>query len=107
MKLSVKALSVNECFQGRRFKTKRYLLYERLTLQQLSEMSIPTGKLSATYIFGVSNSNSDADNLVKPFQDILQKKYGFNDRMIYRTVIEKVLVKKGEEFIEFRLDPLE
>ena len=64
------------------------------------------GKLSLRLRFGLSSKNMDVDNGVKPFVDILQKRYGFNDRYIYRLNVEKVDVKKGEEFIEFDIEPL-
>ena len=49
--------------------------------------------------FGLSNKASDIDNPVKPILDILQKKYGFNDRDIYELHIKKTIVSKGNEFI--------
>ena len=62
---------------------------------------IPDGDLQLTIYAGVSNMNMDADNVVKPFVDILQKKYSFNDRRIKKLIVEKGKVKKGEEYIEF------
>lgn len=49
--------------------------------------------------FGFSNKASDLDNPVKPILDILQKKYGFNDRDIYELHIKKTIVPKGNEYI--------
>lgn len=98
--MNIKALSINECFQGRRFRTAKYLLYSRKIIDELPDSSeIPEGKLEAYYVFGVSNSASDTDNMVKPLQDLLQKKYGFNDKQIYRFTAQKIIVKKGNEFI--------
>lgn len=54
--------------------------------------------------FGLSSPLADWDNGVKPFQDVLQKKFGFNDKDIVRAVVEKVLVKKGEEYISFSIN---
>jgi len=48
----------------------------------------------------------DWDNGIKPFVDILQKKYGFNDNKIFKGVVEKKIVGKGEEFISFDLKKL-
>jgi hypothetical protein len=42
---------------------------------------------------------SDYDNPVKIFQDVLSKKYGFNDNRIFAGHQYKILVPKGEEFI--------
>ena len=105
-KVCVKPLSVNACFQGKRFKTKAYKEYEKEILLNLKPMNVEGGKLSLFLRFGLSSKNADIDNPVKPFVDCLQKRYGFNDRHIYKMVIEKVDVSKGEEFIEFELKSL-
>ncbi len=39
--------------------------------------------------------------------NILQKKYNFDDRRIYRGIVEKVDVSKGFEFINFEILPYE
>ena len=103
--VNIKPLSVNEAWQGRRFKTPKYKQYERDLLLILPKaVEIPEGLLVAHYEFGVSNSASDWDNGVKPFQDVLQKRYGFDDRRIYRAIVDKVKVKKGQEYVKFRLE---
>ena len=106
MRIEIKPLSVNTCFQGRRFKTPEYKRYEKDVLMLLRPMKVDGGKLSLRLRFGLSSKNADIDNGVKPFVDILQKKYGFNDRYIYRLTVEKVDVDKGKEFIEFDIEPL-
>jgi len=106
VKVPVKPLSVNQCFQGKRFKTKAYKQYEKEILLNLKPMNVEGGKLSLFLRFGLSSKNADIDNPVKPFVDCLQKRYGFNDRHIYRLEVEKVDVKKGKEFIEFELKPM-
>lgn len=68
---------------------------------------MPEGYLELYLRWGFSNKLCDFDNPVKCFTDCLQKKYGFNDRMIKRCVIEVEHVKKGEEFIEFELKELQ
>jgi Holliday junction resolvase RusA-like endonuclease len=47
---------------------------------------------------------SDVDNPLKPFLDILQKKYKINDRDIEQLQVRKVVVKKGGEFIRFGIN---
>lgn len=102
-RLDIKPLSVNEVWRGRRFKTDKYKHYERETLLKLKPLSVRGGKLSLLLRFGLSSKNADIDNPVKPFLDILQKKYGFNDRQIYELTIKKEDVAKGSEFIEFEI----
>ena len=106
MKINIKPLSVNECFQGRRFKNIKYKKYEKELIFMLPKLQIPAGKLEITIIFGFSSSASDWDNPIKPFQDILQKRYGFNDSRVYKATVIKEIVKKGQEFIEFDIKPL-
>ena len=103
MKILQKPLSVNAVWQGKRFKTAIYKDYERTLIYVLPKMVIPKGKIKLKLVFGFSSKASDIDNPVKPFLDILQKRYGFNDKMIYKMEIEKKDVKKGEEFTEFSL----
>jgi len=92
---------------GKRYKTKAYKDYEKAVLLMLKPMEVESGKLLLSLRFGLSSKNADYDNPIKPFQDILSKKFGFNDRFIYKAIIEKVDVAKGEEFIEFELKQLE
>lgn len=107
MKLLIKPLSVNECWQGKRFKTPAYKVYEKALMLMLPKLSVPSGKIKMVYTFGFSNTASDLDNPVKAFTDILQKKYSFNDKYIYELVVKKVIVKKGQEFVEFEISPIE
>ena len=110
MRLNIKPLSVNEAWQGRRFKTEAYKKYEKDVLLMLPKKEIPKGFPDGKYklflTFGFSSKNSDIDNPVKCFVDCLQKKYGFNDRMIYAIELRKNEVKRGDEYIEWDLLPL-
>jgi len=107
VRLDIKALSVNQAWQGKRFKTKAYKQYEKDCLLILPKrILIPEGKLSVTLVFGFSSKLADADNPVKCFIDILQKKYGFNDNKIYQYSISKIDVDKGCEFIEFKIESI-
>ncbi len=103
MRLDIKPLSVNKVWQGKRFKTKTYKQYERELLAILRPFTVPEGDLMLTLEFGFSNAASDWDNPIKPFQDILQKKYGFNDSRVVEAHVKKVKVKKGCEYIEWGL----
>jgi Holliday junction resolvase RusA-like endonuclease len=105
MRIRVKPLSVNQLWKGKRFKTPTYKDYETEVFYKLPPLTIPEGRLRLNLTFGFSSSNSDISNHVKAFEDILQKKYGFNDNRFYRIVIEKHIVKKGEEFIDFNIQP--
>jgi len=104
--VQIKPLTVNQVWQGKRFKTPAYKGYEKAALILLPRMDIPDGHLRLTITAGLSNAASDIDNIAKPFIDILQKKYGFNDKLIYQLILNKQIVKKGNEFIEFRFEAI-
>lgn len=59
--------------------------------------------LTISFTFGFSTKAADIDNPVKPFLDILQKKYGFNDSRVMEMNVKKVIVPKGKEFVEFTI----
>lgn len=99
--INIKPLSVNQCWQGRRFKTPKYNSYEKELLCLLPPLTIPEGKLKLDIVVAFSNRGSDIDNVVKPLLDILQKKYAFNDSRVYEITILKTIVKKGTESISF------
>lgn len=103
VKINMKPLSVNQAWQGKRFKSPKYKRYEQDLMLLLPPMALPIPPYHLSYEFGFSNICSDIDNPIKPMTDILQKKYGFNDRDISQLSIKKTKVKKGEEFIYFNL----
>lgn len=105
--IKIKPLSVNEAWQGRRYKTPVYKAYEEELLLRLPpKYDIPeTGPLEVIYEFGI-NTSADFDNPIKPFQDVLQKKYGFDDRRIQKATILKNIVKKGEGYLKFSIKAL-
>jgi len=105
--IKLKPLSVNKAWKGKRYKSNDYKNFERSLLYLLPPLNAPSGKLQLNLEMGFSNRGSDLDNPVKMIQDILSKKYGFNDNLIYRIVLNKVIVKKGEEFIKFELVKLD
>jgi Holliday junction resolvase RusA-like endonuclease len=102
--LKIKPLSVNEAWQGKRFKTKFYKSYEQELLLRLpNSYKIPEeGPLEAFYEFGI-NTVADWDNPIKPLQDILQKKYNFDDRRIHKATVVKKVVKKGDGYFKFEI----
>ena len=105
-RIEIKPLSVNQCWQGKRFKTKKYKIYERQLISILPDLQLPEPPFSVYYRFGFSSSASDIDNPIKPLQDILQKRYGFDDKNIHELNVRKEKVKKGGEFLEFSIKSL-
>ena len=102
MKIKIKPLSSNLAWRGRKFKTQEYKDYEQEALLLLPKtIEIPDGDFCIVLEFGVSNMAFDYDNGIKLFQDILQKKYSFNDSRIQKGFISKVKTKKGSEYVYF------
>lgn len=107
MTIEIKPLSVNEAWQGRRFKTPKYKTFEKEMLLKMPKIDL-TGftKIGLEITFGFSNSLSDIDNPLKPTLDCIQKKYGINDRNIYELQVSKEIVKKGNDFIKIKINQL-
>ena len=104
IKINIKALSTNQLWTGRRFKTDKYKGYEKELFYLLPKMKIPDKTpLYLKIKTGFSNRNSDLSNMLKSFEDILCKKYGINDKWNFKILLEKEIVKKGEEYISFSI----
>lgn len=100
-KVNQKPLSVNEAFKGRKFKTKAYLDFEHSMLLKMPAGKVVTDQmLRVELFFGFSSKSADIDNGIKATLDLAQKKYGFNDKMIFELNVRKCIVKKGEDFIQ-------
>src|SRR3990167_1961409 len=93
--LRTKPLSVNKVWQGRRFKTREYLDYEKEILYLLPHQKTMSGDVKVSIDFYLKSvKRSDVDNFVKPLLDILVKKKYIEDD---RKVMELHLTKhKGE-----------
>jgi len=107
MRIKIKPLSVNQAWQGKRFKTPKYKSFEKELIYLLPPIDLGfEGDLEILLTFGFSNQLSDIDNPTKPILDILQKKYGFNDNQIIQLNLKKEVVEKGEEFIELKINEI-
>lgn len=104
--INIKPLSVNEAWQGKRYKTDKYKYYEKELLLLLKPMKIPEGNLQVFYEFGFSSKLSDWDNPIKCLQDILQKKFNFNDSRIFKATVTKKIVPRGKEYLKFKIKSL-
>ena len=104
--IQIKPLSVNKAWKGVRYKTNDYIRFENNCLLLLPKITLPEPPFEIHLEFGFSSKGSDWDNPTKNFVDILSKKYHFNDSLIYRGIIEKVIVPKGKEYIKFEIKTL-
>lgn len=104
IRIDYKPLSINAAYTGERYKTEAYKHYKKAVTLMLKKHPLPAPPFKITLICGQSNMGADFDNPVKPFCDVLAKKFGFNDKIIYSGYIEKVEVEKGKEFIMYKLE---
>lgn len=103
-KIMIKPLSVNEAWQGRRFKTEKYKAYIKELMFKLPKIKLPKPPYKIYFEFGFSNYSSDWDNPIKPFQDVLQLKYGFDDKEVLEArIVKKCKVPIGEEYIIYSI----
>ena len=101
----VKPMSQNKAYLGRKTKSKDYRLYTGNIVDILPPCDIPEGELDLKINVFYSNRAADIDNCLKPFIDILQFHYGFNDNKIYHLDVTKLIVPKGQEKLEFEFKP--
>lgn len=96
-------LTSNKIWQGRRFKTKDYSIYEKDLLRLLPKEECILGETRVEYIFGLpSLFRGDLDNFLKPLNDILVKGgYMEDDRYIIELHARKVKSKKP--FIKIKI----
>jgi Holliday junction resolvase RusA-like endonuclease len=106
-----RALSTNQ-MSGRRktFETKHYLEYRDLIARVAGGFyGISKKDRFICYVeVGYSNTRADVDNSLKPLLDSLTAciDEDFDDSQIYRIELDKVIVKKGQEYVKFLMEPL-
>lgn len=117
--IKIKPMSVNELYLHKairnragkwiatRIKTGKYRAWQKEVHYLLPSGLKFEGKLKLNIILAYSSANSDTDNGVKAIQDSLQTKYGFNDNKIFHLDVQKILVKKGEEYFRFHLHEID
>ena len=104
-KINIKPLSINKAFKGRRFKTNECNIFIKEVLFLLpKKIEYPDKKnVKLAIEFGFSSNACDCSNHIKIFEDCLVKKYGVDDRFTYELHVFKKIVKKGEEYIKFKI----
>lgn len=105
IEIPIKALSNNEAWMGRRFKSKKYKQYES-DVDKLLPRAKNTikGEVEIHYTFYIKNYGmTDVDNLIKETQDIIVKKgYIEDDRKVIFLSAEKIKSKEEKIIIEIR-----
>ena len=100
-------LSVNKCWQGRRFKTKEYNEWRNGLEYLLPKKKIIEGEVEVNIKFWIkSYKRCDVDNFAKPFLDsLVNKQYIEDDRKIIKLTLEKFQSIKPR--IELEIKPYE
>jgi len=100
-------LSVNDAWEGRRFKTPEYKEFEEICLYTLPKKRMLRGIVEIEYRFHLKyHKTSDYDNFIKCFQDILVKRgYIEDDRFIYKATIYKIPSEREQDRIEVIIKP--
>ena len=96
--------------RGKRRKTKIYLDYQQEIADELRGTEWPFGSELVCFQVeaGLSARQADLDNVLKPLLDTIQVIYDdFNDNKVYRIEADKVIVPKGEEYIQLTVERLE
>lgn len=103
-KVSIKPLSVNKAWQGRKFKTKDYKEYEKEFLKLLGNNKCINDFVEINYNIYIKNYKmSDVGNFEKPLSDIIVKSGIIkDDRFIKKITMEKFQSEK--EFIEIIIE---
>jgi Holliday junction resolvase RusA-like endonuclease len=96
IRLNLRALSVNEAFQGRRFKTKKHKQFEKdVSILLPKNIQTKKGYVNIHYRFYLQNwKKTDVDNLLKPLTDVLVRNGVIeDDRKIIKIIAEKIPYK--------------
>jgi len=110
--VQIKPMSMNQAWRAvpvknrpgiaRNVKSRPYRKYEMdVSLQLPATFKLPPPPYAIYLEFGLSNKNADWDNPIKPFVDILQARYKFNDKEIRTALVTKVIVTKGQEYVRW------
>ena len=103
-RISIKPYSVNELINPKKHTRQQYRLYLAKIISMMPRLYVSKTKRVSLFIrFAFATELSDIDNPLKGFIDGLQAKYGFNDKLVYWLTVEKVVVGRGNEYIEFAI----
>lgn len=109
MKIEIKPISVNRCWQGRRYKTKEYAEWRRefgYLIPARSPKLRFNESLALDVVFGLKYpKKADLDNFIKPFLDAcVENGIIQDDRLVYEIIAKKVKTD-GKEYIAFNFYP--
>lgn len=97
--LPITPMSINKCYQGRRFRTKEYKAWQEHGIYLLKGQYGLSGKFHVKIKwYKKTVASTDIDNPVKPVVDLLVKSGVIpDDRYIYKLEVEKHKTPEGQE----------
>lgn len=105
--IPLKALSTNKLYAGVKKRSWHYKKFRKEMFRFLGNIEkvgvCLSGNLVMDMEVGFSSPLNDLSNSIKGTEDILAEWLGFNDRQIVTMVLNKFLVKKGDEYIKVTL----
>lgn len=103
-RFNIKPVSANRMYFRNKQLTKDYRLFREQVYEDVADRSkwpFEDGEhLTFVVMVGFSSKLADVDNVIKPLLDTWQLMFEFNDKYVYKVIIEKEIVKKGEEYFE-------
>lgn len=101
--IPIKPISVNQCWQGRRFATNKYKDFTKDMLRVMPNQIIVKGNIELKIKLNLKSLlRGDIDNFVKPIVDCVVKKGWIeDDRFIQNLEVEKM--KSKVESIEIEI----
>ena len=108
LRIDEPALSTNKLYSGRKRRSYHYKAFRKKVFNELHrQLNGHTyklnGNLKLEMTVGFSSSLSDLSNSIKGIEDVLTEYLGFNDRQIVSIELNKVLVNKGDEFMDITI----
>ena len=104
--IPIQALSQNQAWKGKRYKSPEYRQYQQSINAYLTMLHLPKLKPKEDYYlyyeFGIP-TRQDASNCVKLFEDILSDHLGTNDRYVSGFYCRKVITRKEDCYIKFNV----
>lgn len=97
--------------RNKTYETKPYIEYKTLIAKEVGgTYGVQKGdQFKLVLRAGLSSKAADLDNLFKPLLDSITRCIddAFDDKMVYKISAKKEIVKKGHEYIDVWLGPLE
>jgi len=104
IKIPLKPISINEAWQGRRFKTELHKQFCKDFYLIAPKKEMIKGIIQIEFKFYMKNHKiADYDNVIKVTQDMLVKcGYIEDDRKIYKAIIYKIPSEENKIEIEIK-----